>query len=554
MIRVEDVRFSYAQGHADASPYGPTLDADAVSSAPAVLVLDDLSFEVPAGTLTVLCGASGSGKSSALRLLNGLVPNFHHGDLTGVVEVAGVDVPATDLLEAGRTTATVFQNPRTQFFTADVRSELAFRDENYGLDPAEIQRRSVAAARQVGIENLLDRGLRQLSGGELQKVACAQAIAAGTSVLLFDEPTSNLSPAAIAEFAQLLGRLKAQGHAIVVAEHRLYFLRDLADQVLQLDHGRVHDRWSGDEFRALSESSAVALGLRTLRAPAALAALLVAEHADAVVADHAGSGPSRLADERGELPREIASRSNRAQEEPRQPGASTPEHGLVLDTVRFRYGRHGVLDIPHLEFPRGQVSVIVGANGVGKTTLARVICGLAAEDRGSSVRLDGVRVFPKARMARSGMVMQDVHRQLFCDSVADEVRLGLDAQARDEVDIDALLQRFDLADLAERHPLSLSGGQKQRVVIAAAVARQPQICVFDEPTSGVDRRHLRAIAECLRELAEAGTVVIVITHDPELIDACADRIVTISRLGDEHPDGQSIHITEVSRSRSEHAG
>ncbi|KAB1647348.1 energy-coupling factor ABC transporter ATP-binding protein [Pseudoclavibacter sp. CFCC 14310] len=552
MIRVEDVRFSYAQGHADASPYGPALDADAISKTPAVLVLDDLSFEVPAGTLTVLCGASGSGKSSALRLLNGLVPNFHHGDLTGVVEVAGINVPATDLLEAGRTTATVFQNPRTQFFTADVRSELAFRDENYGLDPAEIQRRSVAAARQVGIENLLDRGLRQLSGGELQKVACAQAIAAGTSVLLFDEPTSNLSPAAIAEFAQLLGRLKAQGHAIVVAEHRLYFLRDLADQVLQLDHGRVHDRWSGDEFRALSESSAAALGLRTLRAPAALAALLVAEHADAVVADHAGSGSSRLADERGELAREIVGRSNRAQE-PREAGASTPEHGLVLDAVRFRYGRHDVLDIPHLEFPRGQISVIVGANGVGKSTLARVICGLAAEDRGSGIRLDGRRVSPKMRMARSGMVMQDVHRQLFCDSVADEVRLGLDSQARDEVDIDALLQRFDLAELADRHPLSLSGGQKQRVVIAAALAKQPQVCVFDEPTSGVDRRHLRAIAECLRELAEAGTVVIVITHDPELIDACADRLVAIGRLGDEHPSGQSIHITELSRNRSDHA-
>ncbi|KAB1660445.1 energy-coupling factor ABC transporter ATP-binding protein [Pseudoclavibacter sp. CFCC 13796] len=529
-IRVADVRFSYTQGRTGASPYGPVVDEQ--PQQPAALVLDDLSFEVPVGTLTVLCGASGSGKSSALRLLNGLVPNFHEGRLDGTVQVAGVDVPSVDLSEAGRTTATVFQNPRTQFFTADVRSELAFRDENYGLDPAEIQRRSVAAACEVGIENLLDRGLRQLSGGELQKVACAQAIAAGTSVLLFDEPTSNLSPAAIAEFSQLLGRLKAQGHAIVVAEHRLYFLRDLADQVLQLDHGRVHDRWSGDEFRALSESSAAALGLRTLRAPAALAALLVAEHADAVVADHAGSGPSRPAAENH---------------------AGDPERGLVLDAVRFRYGRHDVLDIPHLEFPRGQVSVIVGANGVGKSTLARVICGLAAEDRGSGIRLDGRRVSPKMRMARSGMVMQDVHRQLFCDSVADEVRLGLDSQARDEVDIDALLQRFDLAELADRHPLSLSGGQKQRVVIAAALAKQPQVCVFDEPTSGVDRRHLRAIAECLRELAEAGTVVIVITHDPELIDACADRLVAIGRLSDEHPCGQSIHITELSRNRSDHA-
>ncbi|MCI1748086.1 MAG: energy-coupling factor ABC transporter ATP-binding protein [Acidipropionibacterium sp.] len=195
------------------------------------------------------------------------MPHFHDAELTGSVRVAGADPVAEDIAEAGRTSATVFQNPRTQFFTSDVAGELAFRDENYGLDPELIRARSARAAEQVGISHLLDRSLHQLSGGELQKVACAQAIAGGTDVLLLDEPTSNLSPGAIDEFTGLLGRLKAEGRTIVVAEHRLYFLRGLADRVVLLDGGRIVRRATGEEFFAIGEAERASLGLRTLHRP-----------------------------------------------------------------------------------------------------------------------------------------------------------------------------------------------------------------------------------------------------------------------------------------------
>jgi energy-coupling factor transporter ATP-binding protein EcfA2 len=527
VIDVENVQFSYLAAHQGTSPYGARTELQTFSGDKR-LVLDDISFTVPAGSITVLCGASGSGKSSALRLLNGLVPNFHHGTLTGTVTVAGVDVPKTDLAEAGRTTATVFQNPRTQFFTAEVRSELAFRDENYGLAPAEIERRTASAARATGVEHLLDRSLRGLSGGELQRVACTQAIVAGTPVLLFDEPTSNLSPAAIAEFAELLARLKCEGRAIVVAEHRLYFLRDLVDQVLLLDHGRLRHRWSGAEFRSLTEGEAEHLGLRTLRAPAALPQLLDAEHAELT-----GEAPMAL---------------DTAHLGLTETSPVDAHAGLTLENVRFRYGRREVLDIDGLTFPRGQVSVVAGSNGVGKSTLSRVICGLATPRRGAVITLDGHRFDSRSRIRHSAMVMQDVHRQLFSDTVREELLLGLDATARSSVDVDALLEEFDLAQVADRHPLSLSGGQKQRVVIAAALARNPDICVFDEPTSGVDRRHLTVIAGRLHRLARAGTVVIVITHDPELIDACADRVVRVGRLtADRAARRQHVSITPIPR-------
>ncbi|MGO3358965.1 MAG: ABC transporter ATP-binding protein, partial [Bifidobacterium crudilactis] len=192
--------------------------------------LNDITLDIAPGTVTLLCGASGSGKTSALQLLNGLVPHFHHGTITGAVRVSDLDIGSADIGTCGEVSATVFQNPKTQFFTSAVRSELAFRMENHGV-PQEAMNASVkSTAEESGIGYLLERQLKQMSGGELQKVACAQAISAHTPLLLFDEPTSNLSVEAIEDFTAMLTRLKHQGRTIVIAEHRLYFLRGLIDQ------------------------------------------------------------------------------------------------------------------------------------------------------------------------------------------------------------------------------------------------------------------------------------------------------------------------------------
>jgi energy-coupling factor transport system ATP-binding protein len=188
--------------------------------------LNDITLDITPGTVTLLCGASGSGKTSALQLLNGLVPHFHHGTITGAVRVSDLDIGSADIGACGEVSATVFQNPKTQFFTSSVRSELAFRMENHGV-PQETMNASVKnTAEECGIAYLLDRQLKEMSGGELQKVACAQAISANTPLILFDEPTSNLSVEAIEDFAAMLTRLKHQGRTIVIAEHRLYFCED----------------------------------------------------------------------------------------------------------------------------------------------------------------------------------------------------------------------------------------------------------------------------------------------------------------------------------------
>lgn len=516
-IRVRLESFSYGRvGPLGGSPYGPApipvLDDEKNDESPA---LADILLDAAPGTLTLLCGSSGSGKSTVLRLLNGLVPHFHAGRLIGEVRVSGVDVPATDLSQAGRTTSTVFQNPRTQFFTPLVSSELAFRGENYGIAPDEIISASLLALEELGIADLWTRPLSSLSGGELQKVACAQAMAAGTPVLLLDEPTSNLSPAAIREFTRILEGMKASGMTIVIAEHRLHFLREFVDEALLIEGGRILRRWSGEEFRLLEEGDRIRFGLRTLTAPAdplSDPGWARARETGAVTAAASRSMTKEAAEDAGEMNEDAALR------------------GLEVRDLRFSYGRRRVLDIESLSFPSGSVTAVVGDNGAGKSTLCRVLVGLERAERGTWIGLDGARAGAGARLAASAMVMQDVHRQLFSDTVRGEVVLGLTPDHLGGVDVEALLERFALAEFADRHPLSLSGGQKQRLTVAAAVARGARVHVFDEPTSGVDHRQLVEIGAQLRDIAEGGGVVIVVTHDPELVAECADRIVHLRPL------------------------
>ena len=230
-------------------------------------VLDDVDMDVTPGALTLVCGASGSGKSTVLRLLNGLIPNFHEGELSGRVLIDDEDVSSAPIERSGLRTATVFQNPASQFFTTTVADELAFAPQNYRVEAGEIRRRRAGALEELGIGDLADRDLRTLSGGQVQKVACAQALAQRTPVILLDEPTSNLDPRAIDDVRATIGRLKAAGRTLVVAEHRIYFLRGLVDEVVIMGRGRVGHRMAGGELWRIGEARRKELGLRALERP-----------------------------------------------------------------------------------------------------------------------------------------------------------------------------------------------------------------------------------------------------------------------------------------------
>ena len=497
MIDVASLSFSYVS----------ELTGDRVEA------LKDVDLSADAGSLTLVCGASGCGKSTLMKALTGLVPQMTPGELGGVVRINGRNLADVALTDVGHLCSSVFQNPRTQFFCDTVAEELAFCGENYGRERATLRQQSERAAKLMGISHLLERKLTTLSGGQLQKVALACALASGAPVLLADEPTSNLDPAAISEVRAALKVLKEQGLTIVVVEHRLHFLRGLADQVLLMESGRVTRRWNGAEFFSMGQAQRRSLGLRTLVDPGP-PETWVGQGQAGRQEKQAGQGQA------GRQEKQAGHQENRE--------AAPSQARLSCRGLSFAYGASPVFEGLDADFPAGQITCIAGANGVGKTTLVRVLCGLAAPSSGT-ISLDGVPASRKTRRSACALVMQDTGRQLFSDTLAGELTIG--ASHASGQSGEQLLADFDLANLGERHPLSLSGGQKQRLVIAAARATGRPIVILDEPTSGVDARHLDSITATLRRIADEGAAVVVVTHDGEFAAACADRLITLTATG-----------------------
>lgn len=463
VIRVENVTWTYPHAHAPS--------------------LRGLDLSVQTGEVVVLCGASGSGKSTALRLLNGLVPQFHDdGVLTGTVTIAGLATTAAELDALGVVTGTVLQHPRRQFFTNSVRDEVSFAMENLGFERAHTSERVDATLTALAPFVPLGQSLQQMSGGEQQQVAIASAATHQPRVLLLDEPSSNLSADAVDQLAATLGALKAAGMTIVVAEHRLRYLQDVLDRVVVMRDGAIDVVWTASEFRGIAEETLAAEGLRgVVRA--------------AVLPTVAATGASVCA-----------------------PAARVPDATLVLEDIRCTFDGRTVLSIDRVAFSAGQVTALRGSNGAGKSTLARIVIGLQRST--GTVRWEGTALSRRARQRASAVVMQDVQRQLFTDSVAAEIALAdTDAALSDLSDI---LADLDLDHLAERHPLSLSGGQQQRLVVAAVRVAGRRVVVFDEPSSGVDRRHLQSIATQIRRVAADGAVVLLISHDEDLLSFAAD--------------------------------
>ena len=473
MISMADVSWTYA-----------------ASAAPSLVGID---LDIVPGEVVGLCGASGSGKSSLLRLMNGLVPHFHEGTLSGTVTVAGLDVASTPLEQLGRRTGTVLQHPRRQFFTSTVVDEVSFALENFGIEPADIQDRAVQTMRQVGVLHLAEAPLAALSGGQQQRVAIAAALAHQPQLLLLDEPSSNLSHDVLASLRQVLERLAGDGVTIVVSEHRLHYLAGLLDRVIVLGSGHVGDEWSGAEFAGLPDNALVSRGLRGTPPP-----------------------PRRL---------EPVAAIGASVEQGRPPTPAEVVTGLHLRGVRCRLRGRTVLSVEEALLPRGAVTAVRGPNGAGKTTLARVVIGLQRHT--GTISLDGEVLSRLQRQRLSAIVMQDVQRQLFTDSVRAEMELAArgrsEQMGREDQTLPAQLAAFDLSELVEQHPLALSGGQQQRLVVAATQYSGARVVVFDEPSSGVDRRHLRSITAAIRRCATPETVVLLISHDEDLLHLAADR-------------------------------
>lgn len=471
MIEFENVSFSYRA------------PAEAAASGAGVRNVD-LSIE--AGTCVLVCGPSGCGKTTLTRLANGLAPSFFSGKLDGRVLIDGTDCADMESWEVAERVGSVFQNPRTQFFNVDSTGEVAFSLESMAWPEEAIRARTHDTIDELGLSHLADRSIFSLSGGEKQRIAYASVWASHPGTLVLDEPTSNLDMEAIADLRAYLLDAKEKGTAILVAEHRLWWLADVVDAVVLMESGRIIRTMSADAFRALSTEERGQMGLRT--------GDLADVRARSTSSDHSPGPASEL---------------------------------LSMSGVRAAHGKREVLRGIDFTMYAGQVVALVGRNGAGKSTLCRTLCGLHRES-GGSLRLSGHPTAPKDRLHRCSMVFQEVNYQLFADSVAAEVTFGLEgSSAPSEERVDEILEDMGLAAYAQRHPATLSGGQKQRLAVAACIAADTSILVFDEPTSGLDLRSMQRVADFVRELASGGHAIVAVTHDLEFIACACDRAVLL---------------------------
>ena len=442
--------------------------------------LHDVSLTIPDGQCVLLCGRSGCGKTTLTRLVNGLIPQFFPGELTGRVLLDGEDLAELPLYRISEKVGSVFQNPRTQSFNVDSDSEIAFGLESQARPPAELRARVARTAEELGIRDLLGRSLFALSGGEKQKIAFASVYAMEPEICLLDEPSSNLDARAIEDLRRHLTLLKAQGKTILVAEHRLSYLMDVADRVLYLEGGRITGDWTPAEFRRIPAQRRQEMGLRAID----------------------------LREERPASP---------------PPPAAAPR--LEVRDVTLGYGKQPVLQGLSLQAAHGEIIALAGPNGAGKTTLSRFLCGLHRES-GGQLLWEGRPQSPRERRGRAGLVMQDVNYQLFAESVAAECSFGL--RRPDTALAEDTLRELGLWALRDRHPNTLSGGQKQRLAAAAAVVQGRELLVFDEPTSGLDYDSMVRLAPLLRQLALRGKVIFLVTHDFEFVCRTCTRVLALA--------------------------
>ncbi len=474
--------------------------------------LDDVSLRVERGRCVVVTGASGCGKTTLTHLVNGLIPHIYEGSMTGRVHIEGNDLADVCASWIGTSVGTVFQNPRSQFVNQDVVSEIAFGCENLGIERQEMIRRVADSACALRIEPLLFRAVDELSGGQRQSVVIASAHAVDPSVLVLDEPTASLDVPSMIRLARSIERLKREGRTVLVSEHRLWWLRRVADRVVFMERGKVAGDWTGDQYAALAFSERASRGMR------------------AWSVDEMDRMRSFVREAEDAFPDEKPNRRFSS-------GAADIEvRGLTV-----RYGRKGreALEDASLCCKGGEVVGLIGPNGAGKTTLLRCLAGLERE-RSGSVAVGGRPVGLGKRPDLVHLVMQEPGYQLFSDSVAGEIECSLpsggrrrsrcggdDEAGRLAAEVERLLGAFSLGGMRERHPLSLSGGQRQRLAIAAAAARRTPVMVLDEPTSGLDLANMAAVARLVRRAACQGASVIVVTHDYEFLTAACDRVIEL---------------------------
>ncbi|MBN1857923.1 ATP-binding cassette domain-containing protein [Candidatus Bipolaricaulota bacterium] len=451
--------------------------------------LDGVDETIEQGELVVLAGPSGCGKSTLCRTLAGFVPDVIPADVQGGAWLDGMPLLGRDPSDISPFLGYVQQDPDAQICTLNVWQEVAFGPENLCVPAQEVESRVHVALSEVGILHLAERSTTALSGGEMQRLAIASILAMGPAWIFLDEPTANLDPDGAEMIFHVLGQLRRrEGRTVTVVEHRLAPLVQYSPRVMVLDRGHVVER-------------------RHIRS-------------------HYDLAEMRL---RAGWPQARSKAGQRL---------CSPGDPPLIDVMEIGFGYGGRPLFQNLSFSirRGEVIAVIGPNGCGKTTLLRLIADLDAPQGGRIKREESLRL---------GFVSQHPHHQIFERTIRREYAID---GVRDESKLNRLLSESRLDGLADASPLSLSMGEQRRLTVSTALSRRPDLLLLDEPFIGQDRANVIWVLSQIREAAERGAGIVLVSHDVELVASIADRVLY---LGDDvpcgSPDSVFAHLSEQGR-------
>ena len=525
-----------------AAPAQPIIQLDHVSFSygrGARRAVDDISLAIAPGEFVGVIGPSGAGKSTLASLMSGAIPHHYTGELYGATLVEGRDTCDVTLTDISRIVGSVLQDIDAQMVASVVEDELLFGLENFGVPHQHIEKFITAALDAVGIADLRQREIATLSGGQKQKVAIAAILALAPRVLVLDEPTAALDPVSSETVFEILRALnRDEGITVVVIEQKVALLSEYCDRILVLNEGRLTlDGTPREVFAHSGELRAIGVDSpRTARISNSLAAAGLAR----------GGQPCLTVDEAYELVAGVVGASGGvgatdkkntsygARLAPVSPAASgAPAPAVAFEHVGFAYpaGGAAVTDLNLAVYP-GEVFALIGQNGAGKTTATKLLNGLLQPTEGYvTVAGHDTRTTPVSVIARyAATLFQNPDRQLCKNTVLEEVAFGLELQGVNVVEAHerarAVIGRFGLPEDAS--PFSLSRGQRQMVALASVVVLKPQVIVLDEPTSGLDYRECMTVMQTVREMADAGSAVVMVCHDMEVVSDFADRAAVMA--------------------------
>lgn len=500
--------------------------------------LNNINLTIYEGEKVLLVGPSGSGKSTLSHCINGLVPFYYEGEITGSLKIMGKETKEMSIFELSNKVGTVLQDPDSQFIGLTVAEDIAFKLENECMDPITMKEKVEIASKIVDIHSHLEAAPHELSGGQKQRVTLAGVLVNDVDILLFDEPLASLDPATGKTAIELIDSIQAKTNTtIIIVEHRLEdVLHCNVDRVIVINEGSIVLDTTPEEL--LGSNVLAETGIRE---PLYITAL---KYAGCPITKELE--PQHINTLNIDACKETLTKwSKQIQLEPHQNKGATL---LEFDDISFGYTKEKeILHDISFTVHKGEMLSIIGKNGAGKSTLSKLICGFYKPTKGR-ILFDGKDMATdtiKERATKIGMVMQNPNQMISKTMIFDEVALGLRIRGIAEEEITQRVNR--VLEICGLHPFrkwpisALSFGQKKRVTIASILVLNPEVIILDEPTAGQDFKHYTEIMEFLKELNKQGMTIIMITHDMHLMLEYTDRAIVLSD-GHKLADATTTHV------------